>query len=140
MLQRAALRGADIMQNRSGCRGRCWTSLQAKAFKRQHAELVLQQRYGVIRAEDPVFQRRFSEAHRPAALLQRCSRIGLTVLRSGFLIFILSGCFRAGRFPASEWRLIKQRQAGRVENFPWTQLLQLFYNAALSVWPFEFRS
>ena len=57
---------------------------------------------------------------------------------SGRLIFAL-GLSSALFVSAVHGRLVEQRQAGRVENFARTQLLQLFHNATFGIRPLEFR-
>ena len=58
VFKRPALGGADIVQDGAGCGGRRRTVRQAKAFERKHAEMVLDQRDGVVGREHPVVERR----------------------------------------------------------------------------------
>ena len=57
VIERAALGGADVMQD--GARGRCRRRAvrQAEAFQREHAEMIFDLRNGVVGREDPVVQR-----------------------------------------------------------------------------------
>jgi hypothetical protein len=52
------------------CNRRCFI-VQSKAFKRNHAELVFKQRNSIVGRENPVLERRLSEAGALAKLLQR---------------------------------------------------------------------
>jgi hypothetical protein len=58
MIERAALRGANVMQDRSRCRRGGGAVGQAKTFQRQHAEVIFHLRDGVVWRENPVVQRR----------------------------------------------------------------------------------
>src|SRR5437016_660372 len=102
MLQRALLRGADVMKNCSRRSGGSRTAFKPESFQRPHTKLIFYQRHCVIRREYPVIKRRLSEARAVSGLLQ-----------GG-----LGG-------------LIKKRQGRGIKHFARTQLLQLFQNAPL---------
>ena len=62
MAQGPALGGANVVEDgaRRGCR-RGFAG-QAKAFQRQHSEMIFQQRDGVVGSEDPIVERSFGIA------------------------------------------------------------------------------
>src|SRR5439155_16990362 len=57
VIERAALGGAHVVEDRSGCRGCRRLSRQAKAFERKNAEVVFEERNGMVGGKDPVLQR-----------------------------------------------------------------------------------
>ena len=57
VIERAALGGADVVQHgasRGGCGG---SAGESKAFERKDAEMILDERDGVVGGEDPVVER-----------------------------------------------------------------------------------
>ncbi len=113
VIERAALRGADVMQDRARRCGCCRTVRQTKALQREHAEMVLDLRDGVVGGEDPVVERSLG----PSCILQR----GHARRRGGH------------RSRRSRSRLIEQRQGRSEEHFARSQDQQFLANAAVGV-------
>ena len=62
IIELAALRGADVVKDCAcGC-GRSGFAVQAEAFKRDHSELVFEQRYRIVSGVDPIFKSCFRKA------------------------------------------------------------------------------
>ena len=59
VVERSALRGAHIIENRAGGRRRRGASGQAESLQRQHAEMIFQQRNRMVGSENPVVERSF---------------------------------------------------------------------------------
>src|SRR5271157_3234571 len=118
VIERAPLGGADVMKDCAG--GSCCrrTIRQPKALQRQHTEMVLDLRNGVVGAEDPVVQRSFG----PGRILQRSH----ARRRSGYR----RRCARA--------RLIEQRQRRSEQHFAWTQHQQLLADTPLGIFALKF--
>src|SRR5271157_4757524 len=117
VIERATLRGANVVKYRArrSCRRR--TVRQAKALQRQYAKVVFDLRNGVVRREDPVVQRSLC----PGSILKRSH----TRRRSGRR----RRCNRA--------RLIEQRQRRSEQHFAWTQHQQLLTDTSLGIFALE---
>ncbi len=109
MMQSPALRGADIMQDRTCCGSGSGPTSQSKAFQRKHAKVILQQGNCVVRRENPIIQRR----------LRPCGTLPLRGMR-------FTGCGRRIQ-QRSTPRCRKQRRRTRKQHFLRAQLLHFFH-------------
>ena len=57
VVERAALRGTDVVKDCSRCGSCRGFACQSEAFERQHAKMIFKQRDRVIGSKDPVVQR-----------------------------------------------------------------------------------
>src|SRR5271157_303018 len=117
VIERAALRGANVMQYRArrSCRRR--TVCQPKPLQRQYAKVVFDLRNGVVRREDPVVQWSLC----PASILQRSD----------------AWCGGNYRRCCTRARLIEQRQRRSEQHFARTQHQQFLADAPLGVLALE---
>src|SRR6266478_1129985 len=78
MIEGAALRRPDVIQDRPGRRSSRRFAGQAEALEREHAEMILKERNGVVGSKDPVIQRSLRPARaRNASDRRRASvRVG----------------------------------------------------------------
>ena len=54
VIERAALRRADVIENCARRRSGCLLARQSEAFEREHAEVIFEERNGVVGSEDPI--------------------------------------------------------------------------------------
>src|SRR5258708_82152 len=62
MVERAGLRRPDVIQDRPRRRSRRRFAGQAEALEREHAEMILHERNGVVGSKDPVVEGSFGPA------------------------------------------------------------------------------
>src|ERR1039458_10351811 len=62
MIERAALRGPDVIQDCPCRRSGCPFSCKPKALEGEHSEMILEERNGVVGSKDPVVERSFGPA------------------------------------------------------------------------------
>src|SRR5262249_40657048 len=132
VFERSALGGADVVQDGSRRRSRGRLALQPEAFQRDHAQLVLEQRYGIVRGEHPVLERSLGEAQALGVL----GNVGERRRGPGFLRAPHRYRFRQWR--GCRGRTIEERQGRWIQDLARPQLLQLVENSALGVGAAEF--
>src|SRR5271157_943820 len=118
VIERATLRGANVVKYGARRSRRRRTVRQAKALQRQYAKVVFDLRNGVVRREDPVVQRSLC----PGSILKRShSRCGSSYWRC---------CTRA--------RLIEQRQRRSEQHLARTQDQKLLADTPLGIFALKF--